>query len=70
MNDELKNGPLEERGCTDILCCLLFIIAMGVFAGIAIFGFTKGSPKNLGVPFDPDSKRNKKLEDVVWKEKV
>jgi hypothetical protein len=26
---KLENGPIddEERGCTDILCCLLFIAA-------------------------------------------
>lgn len=25
----LANGPLRERSCTDVLCCVIFIICMG-----------------------------------------
>jgi hypothetical protein len=25
--EKLEGGPIEDRGCTDILCCLLFIAA-------------------------------------------
>ena len=30
LDEELENGPMENRSCTDILCCLLFICFLGV----------------------------------------
>ena len=25
MDDRIRNGPLEERHCTDCICCLIFV---------------------------------------------
>lgn len=54
-DNRLENGPIDERGCTDILFCLFFIAGMVAFVVIAIIGFARGDPKKLGVPYDPDS---------------
>ena len=43
---------MERRGCTDILCCLVFI---GFWVGIgfiAAIGFSQGNPAVLAKPFD------------------
>jgi hypothetical protein len=52
--DELANGPINDRGCTDILCCLLFTVFLVVMVGIAGYGVTTGDPLLLITPFDPD----------------
>ena len=31
---ELKDGPLSNRRCTDILCCLLFTAFLGAFVAL------------------------------------
>ena len=33
----MGNGPVENRSCTDILCCLFFVAA--VYAMIGVFGY-------------------------------
>jgi hypothetical protein len=35
-------GIVEDRGCTDILCCLLFVAAIVVFIIVASIGFANG----------------------------
>jgi hypothetical protein len=50
----LENGPLTKRGCTDCLCCIIFIIAWFGFVYIIAWGFAKGDPWNLAQPFDVD----------------
>jgi hypothetical protein len=37
------NGPLKNRSCTDIICLLLFLIFIGCWAGIAIYGESRDS---------------------------
>lgn len=39
LDDRLENGPIEDRGCTDILCCLMFIAfwAMTIFVAVVCF---------------------------------
>ncbi len=56
VDSNLANGPVENRGCTDILCCLLFIAGVAAFIGIAIDGFRKGQPSKLAVPYDSSGK--------------
>lgn len=43
---DLENGPLTEanRECRDLLCCLLFVAAIGGMVYLGIYGFTKGDP--------------------------
>lgn len=59
MNIEEKksyHGPTEDRGCTDILCCLLFVLYFIAMFALGIYGFTKGSPSKLMVPYDSNGK--------------
>ena len=34
-DERLADGPLEERHCTDVLCCLIFIAFWVVLAVVA-----------------------------------
>lgn len=37
-DEKLRNGPIADRSCTDIICCLLFfvfLLAMFAVAGVA-----------------------------------
>ena len=39
LDEELENGPLENRGCRDLICCLAFLaalIAMFVIANLRL----------------------------------
>jgi len=62
VDEALANGPLSNRGCNDILCCLLFLVNIGLFIGIGIFGFSKGHPDRLLVGYA----KNK----IIIKEKI
>jgi hypothetical protein len=41
---KLENGPIDKRGCTDILCCLLFIGNIVVMIYVAAYGVANGAP--------------------------
>ena len=45
---------MNDRGCTDILCCLVFIAFIVVFVGVAGYGFTNGDPYKLLSTWDKD----------------
>jgi len=52
--EELENGPMEKRHCTDILCCLLFICFMGGMIGVAAYSISQGNPNLIGRGYDSD----------------
>ena len=55
INDpNLKSGPAENRGCTDILCCILFIAFLGAMGYIAMLGMANGKPTQLLDIYDPE----------------
>lgn len=56
LDDRLENGPIEERGCTDILCCLLFIAFwVGlVFVGITAYASGATNAKYMAALYDSD----------------
>lgn len=54
LDPGLENGPLNQRGCTDILCCILFIIFTGLTIYITATAFSKGDPWKLAQPYDID----------------
>ena len=54
LDAELAHGPVEQRGCTDIPCFLIFVAAVVVTFILAFVGFARGNPKLLAVPYDPD----------------
>ena len=39
--------PYEDRGCTDCLCCVLFVLFIGAWFGLLAFAFVKGKPEVL-----------------------
>lgn len=43
-------GPVKDRGCTDILCLLLFIVFLCGWIGIGIWAFGQGNPSRLIYP--------------------
>lgn len=55
-NKEIGNGPIDKRSCTDIPCCLLFILSILAMIAIAASGFSKGTPVRLTYPYDSDGK--------------
>ncbi|CAD5113685.1 DgyrCDS2846 [Dimorphilus gyrociliatus] len=48
--DPTFKGPIKDRGCTDIICCLLFIIFVLGMVAVSILG----NPKLLLYPTDSD----------------
>lgn len=54
LDENLQNGPIEKRGCTDPFCCLLFVAFVIAAFILAFYGFGKGNPSLLAVPYDPD----------------
>lgn len=54
LPDELANGPVENRRCTDILCCLIFIAFIIAWVVCGFYGFSNGNPYLLTYPFDCD----------------
>ncbi|UJR34024.1 hypothetical protein I4U23_021438 [Adineta vaga] len=47
-----KQGLDRKRSCTDIPCCLIFLIFIGGFVILSIFAFQEGDPKQLLHPTD------------------
>ncbi|XP_012944944.1 choline transporter-like protein 4 [Aplysia californica] len=45
-------GPKQKRSCTDIICCLLFLIFIAGLVVVAYFAFLYGNPKLLIYPQD------------------
>lgn len=52
--DELKEGPVANRSCTDILFCLLFIVFLAGFGGVHWYGLQRGDPYLLLTTWDYD----------------
>lgn len=46
------NGTTEDRGCTDIICCILFVAGFVAMVVLAIMGFANGDPWALTSVFD------------------
>jgi choline transporter-like protein 2/4/5 len=43
---------MDNRGCTDILCCVLFIAWIVAMAAISIYSFANGSTDKLAYKYD------------------
>jgi choline transporter-like protein 2/4/5 len=55
VDDSVMNGgPVENRGCTDILFCILFILSSFVLVYIASYGLANGDPNKLTYAYDPN----------------
>uniref|UniRef100_A0A087Y3R0 Choline transporter-like protein n=1 Tax=Poecilia formosa TaxID=48698 RepID=A0A087Y3R0_POEFO len=46
-------GPIQDsRGCTDILCCLLFILFLFGYFAVGILAWSQGDPRKVIYPTD------------------
>uniref|UniRef100_A0A3P9PC42 Choline transporter-like protein 2 n=1 Tax=Poecilia reticulata TaxID=8081 RepID=A0A3P9PC42_POERE len=45
-------GPIQNRGCTDILCCLLFILFLFGYFAVGILAWSQGDPRKVIYPTD------------------
>ncbi|XP_015232425.1 PREDICTED: choline transporter-like protein 4 isoform X1 [Cyprinodon variegatus] len=44
------NGPIRKRGCTDIICCILFMAVILGYIGIGILAWLYGDPRHVLYP--------------------
>ena len=51
---KLENGPISDRSCTDIICCLLFVVFLVGFGGATGYGLKFGNPYKLTAGWDSD----------------
>ena len=49
---KLENGPVEDRGCTDIICCFIFFAFIVAWIVVFAYGVSQGDPKKLFIPFN------------------
>jgi len=47
-------GIKWERKCTDMICCLVFLVFLVAMVGLSFFALTKGDPARIVTPYDSD----------------
>ncbi|XP_013392467.1 choline transporter-like protein 2 isoform X2 [Lingula anatina] len=52
--DPTFNGPIKNRGCTDVICCILFIIFFLGMGVVGYWGYKEGDPTVLIYPSDSE----------------
>ena len=55
--DENKLKPEDkgikwDRSCTDVICCLIFLVQLGSMIGITGYAISEGDPLKMLTPFD------------------
>ncbi|KPP65219.1 choline transporter-like protein 2-like, partial [Scleropages formosus] len=45
-------GPIYNRGCTDVLCCILFVLALLGYFVVGIVAWSQGDPRKVIYPTD------------------
>lgn len=53
--DKNFKGPIKDRSCTDIICCLLFLIFIVGLVVVAFFAFKYGDPRLLVYPVNSNN---------------
>lgn len=53
---ELRDGPMTNRKCTDLLFVLLFIVTLGGYGWTVKYSFDNGNPNKLLRPVNGDGK--------------
>ena len=51
-HEDLREGPIRDRSCTDILCALIFFAFVGAMITLGIFGYKNGDPAMILYPYD------------------
>ena len=52
MEDKYHEGPDEARSCTDVFCCMLFVVFVCGMGVAAYFGLERGDPYRLFCPYN------------------
>ncbi|NXD88473.1 CTL2 protein, partial [Halcyon senegalensis] len=50
--DPTFKGPIYDRGCTDIVCCVLLVIAIVGYVVVGVVAWTHGDPRKVIYPTD------------------
>ncbi|KFQ91145.1 Choline transporter-like 2, partial [Nipponia nippon] len=50
--DPTFKGPIYDRGCTDVLCCVLLVIAIVGYVVVGVVAWTHGDPRKVIYPTD------------------
>ncbi|XP_070840760.1 choline transporter-like protein 4 [Chaetodon trifascialis] len=48
--DPTFNGPIKKRGCTDIICCVLFMLVILGYLAVGILAWLYGDPRHVLYP--------------------
>ncbi|KAM9838232.1 choline transporter-like protein 4 [Aulostomus maculatus] len=48
--DPTFNGPIKKRGCTDIICCVLFMAVILGYIAVGILAWLYGDPRHVLYP--------------------
>ncbi|KAG3280333.1 solute carrier family 44 member 2, transcript variant X4 [Ictidomys tridecemlineatus] len=50
--DPTFKGPIYNRGCTDVICCVLLLLAIVGYVAVGIIAWTHGDPRKVIYPTD------------------
>ncbi|XP_049981493.1 choline transporter-like protein 2 isoform X2 [Alexandromys fortis] len=50
--DPTFKGPIYNRGCTDVICCVLLFLAIVGYVAVGIIAWTHGDPRKVIYPTD------------------
>ncbi|XP_071656835.1 choline transporter-like protein 2 isoform X1 [Patagioenas fasciata] len=50
--DPTFRGPIYNRGCTDIICCVLLLVAIVGYVVVGVVAWTHGDPRKVLYPTD------------------
>ncbi|XP_056608537.1 choline transporter-like protein 2 isoform X2 [Triplophysa dalaica] len=50
--DPTFKGPIHNRGCTDIICCIFFLVAIVGYLAVGIVAWSHGDPRKVIYPTD------------------
>ena len=52
----MDNGPVLNRECTDLICCLVFLAFLVGMVGVSGYGFVYGDPQKFLIMWDADGR--------------
>ncbi|KAM4888437.1 choline transporter-like protein 2 isoform 4-T4 [Thomomys bottae] len=50
--DPTFKGPIYNRGCTDVICCVILLLAIVGYVAVGIIAWTHGDPRKVIYPTD------------------